>query len=171
MAVSFEDAICNHVDDTSRRGMKRARATAAVHNLLLVTAAGVAAVGLFQAFDPSGEDHAATDEAHHALQKAPDLTAAFTRLLTMANQLEQLKALTTVVADTGDFNSIQKFQPTDATTNPSLIFAAAQLPQYRALVDDAIAYGKAKGGADAMQVLLSFAKMLLNDVEHGTLVS
>jgi hypothetical protein len=70
----------------------------------------------------------------------------------MANQLEQLKAVTTVVADTGDFNSIQKFQPTDATTNPSLIFAAAQLPQYRALVDDAIAYGKAKGGSDTMQV-------------------
>lgn len=70
----------------------------------------------------------------------------------MANQLEQLKAVTTVVADTGDFNSIQKFQPTDATTNPSLIFAAAQLPQYRALVDDAIAYGKAKGGPDTMQV-------------------
>lgn len=70
----------------------------------------------------------------------------------MANQLEQLKAITTVVADTGDFNSIQKFQPTDATTNPSLIFAAAQLAQYRALVDDAIAYGKAKGGPDTMQV-------------------
>ncbi len=69
----------------------------------------------------------------------------------MANQLEQLKAITTVVADTGDFNSIQKFQPTDATTNPSLIFAAAQLPQYRALVDEAIAYGKSKGGADIMQ--------------------
>ena len=75
----------------------------------------------------------------------------------MANQLEQLKAVTTVVADTGDFNSIQKFQPTDATTNPSLIFAAAQLPQYRALVDDAIAYGKAKGGSDTMQVPASSA--------------
>jgi len=62
--------------------------------------------------------------------------------------------MTTVVADTGDFNSIQKFQPTDATTNPSLIFAAAQLPQYRALVDDAIAYGKAKGGPAVMQHVL-----------------
>ena len=44
----------------------------------------------------------------------------------MANLLEQLKSMTTVVADTGDINSIKKFKPTDATTNPSLITAAAQ---------------------------------------------
>jgi transaldolase len=80
----------------------------------------------------------------------------------MSNQLEQLKAVTTVVADTGDFNSIQKFQPTDATTNPSLIFAAAQLPQYRALVDEAIAYGKSKGGADIMQVLRAATSISLS---------
>ena len=90
---------------------------------------------------------------HRREEKAPSV------FFVMANQLEQLKALTTVVADTGDFNSIQKFQPTDATTNPSLIFAAAQLPQYRALVDEAIAYGKAKGGADAMQVAAASSYM------------
>ena len=60
--------------------------------------------------------------------------------------LDDLKAMTTVVADTGDVDSIQAFTPTDGTTNPSLIYAAAQMPQYRHLVDDAIAYGKEKGG-------------------------
>lgn len=60
--------------------------------------------------------------------------------------LDDLKGMTTVVADTGDVDSIRAFTPTDATTNPSLIYAAAQMPQYRHLVDDAIAYGKNKGG-------------------------
>jgi len=59
--------------------------------------------------------------------------------------LEQLKAITTVVADTGDFEAIKKYQPTDATTNPSLILAAAKMPQYQGLIDEAIVYGKANG--------------------------
>jgi transaldolase len=63
-------------------------------------------------------------------------------LQNMTTQLDQLKQFTTVVADTGDIDSIQAYQPEDATTNPSLIFAAAQMPQYKALVDEAIAYGK-----------------------------
>ena len=45
--------------------------------------------------------------------------------------LEKLKALTTVVADTGDFEAMKKFQPQDATTNPSLILAAASMEQYK----------------------------------------
>jgi len=57
------------------------------------------------------------------------------------NKLEQLKQITTVVADTGDFDSIKQYLPTDATTNPSLVFAAAQLPQYQHLVDEAVDYG------------------------------
>lgn len=61
------------------------------------------------------------------------------------NSLEQLKKLTTVVADTGDFQAIAQFQPTDATTNPSLILAASKLPQYKSLIDDAIKYGEANG--------------------------
>lgn len=60
------------------------------------------------------------------------------------NQLEQLKKFTTVVADTGDFETLKQYHPTDSTTNPSLIFAASQQPQYKHLVDDAIHYGKAK---------------------------
>ncbi|MGC9341801.1 MAG: transaldolase [Bacteroidales bacterium] len=59
--------------------------------------------------------------------------------------LEQLKQFTEVVADTGDFESIRKFEPIDATTNPSLIFAAAQQDQYQSLVDDAVKYGKSLG--------------------------
>ena len=55
------------------------------------------------------------------------------------NQLDQLKKMTTVVSDTGDFESIKAYHPTDATTNPSLIFAASQLPQYKHLLQSAIA--------------------------------
>ncbi|EIC22631.1 transaldolase [Thiorhodovibrio frisius] len=62
------------------------------------------------------------------------------------NQLDQLKTMTTVVADTGDFESIAAYKPQDATTNPSLLYKAAQIPQYRHLLDDALAYGQAKGG-------------------------
>ncbi|MBU3577335.1 transaldolase [Polynucleobacter sp. UK-Kesae-W10] len=51
------------------------------------------------------------------------------------SQLEQLKKLTTVVADTGDFERMQEFQPQDATTNPSLILKAAQQPNYQSLVN------------------------------------
>ncbi len=57
------------------------------------------------------------------------------------SKLSQLKKFTTVVADTGDFNSILEFKPQDATTNPSLILQAVQLPQYSHLVSDAISYG------------------------------
>jgi transaldolase len=56
------------------------------------------------------------------------------------NLLDQLKSFTTVVADTGDFESIRKFRPADATTNPSLIFAAAQNTKYKHLVREAISY-------------------------------
>lgn len=54
------------------------------------------------------------------------------------NQLEQLKQYTSVVADTGDFAAIAQYQPLDATTNPSLLYKAAQMPEYRHLVDAAI---------------------------------
>jgi transaldolase len=58
------------------------------------------------------------------------------------NQLEQLKQFTVVVADTGDFASLKQFAPRDATTNPSLIFKAAQMPEYQFLVAKAIADNK-----------------------------
>ena len=53
--------------------------------------------------------------------------------------LEQLKSFTTVVADTGDFESIRKFAPQDATTNPTLIYKAVQMPEYRHLLEKAVA--------------------------------
>lgn len=56
----------------------------------------------------------------------------------MKSLLEQLKAMTTVVADTGDFEAIREYSPEDATTNPSLILKAAQMPMYKELVTDVI---------------------------------
>src|ERR1700677_1465522 len=56
----------------------------------------------------------------------------------MANLLKQLRKYTVVVADTGDIQAMEKFRPQDATTNPSLITAAAQLPQYQPIVDDVL---------------------------------
>lgn len=58
------------------------------------------------------------------------------------NHLDQLKQWTTIVADTGEFEEIQQYHPTDATTNPSLILAAATKPEYAPLIDDAIRSGK-----------------------------
>jgi len=57
---------------------------------------------------------------------------------TAASQLDQLKRFTKVVADTGDFESLKEYAPQDATTNPSLIFKAAQMPEYRPLVEKAV---------------------------------
>jgi len=62
----------------------------------------------------------------------------------MSTQLDQLKQFTTVVADTGDFATLKQYAPQDATTNPSLIYKAAQMPEYQFLVDKAIADNKAK---------------------------
>ncbi|XP_050523849.1 probable transaldolase [Daktulosphaira vitifoliae] len=59
--------------------------------------------------------------------------------------LAQLKNYTVVVADTGDFEAMKKYQPTDATTNPSLILAAAKMPQYKDLINKALKFGIANG--------------------------
>jgi transaldolase len=64
----------------------------------------------------------------------------------MATLLEQLRKVTTVVADSGDINSIKKFQPTDSTTNPSLIAAAAQMPEYQQIVDDVLQQARKDAG-------------------------
>lgn len=65
------------------------------------------------------------------------------------NLLEQLRAMTVVVADTGDIQAIETFKPRDATTNPSLITAAAQMPQYQDIVDDTLKGARASLGKDA----------------------
>jgi transaldolase len=70
------------------------------------------------------------------------------------NQLDQLKKMTTVVADTGDFESLRQYHPTDSTTNPSLIYAASQLAPYQHLVSDAIQYGKSHATQDPVPHIL-----------------
>ena len=67
----------------------------------------------------------------------------------MPSKLDQLRTMTTIVADTGDMESIRAYQPTDSTTNPSLIFKAAQLPAYAYLFDEAIAWGRKAGASPA----------------------
>jgi len=67
----------------------------------------------------------------------------------MPTLLEQLRKVTTVVADSGDINSIKKFQPQDSTTNPSLIAAAAALPEYQSIVDDVLQTARKECGEDA----------------------
>lgn len=70
----------------------------------------------------------------------------------MASLLEQLKTVTTIVADTGDVGAIRAVKPQDATTNPSLVLKASALPEYAPLIDEAIAYAKAQGGDKAQQI-------------------
>lgn len=77
----------------------------------------------------------------------------------MTDKLSQLKSMTVVVADTGDINSIQQYEPEDATTNPSLLFKAAQMEEYRDLVMDAVQWGKEQGG-DEQQVINNTLDML-----------
>jgi len=81
------------------------------------------------------------------------------------NLLEQLKEVTIVVADTGDIEAIEKFTPRDATTNPSLITAAAQMPQYQGIVDDTLKGARATLGdsaAAAEVVSLAFDRLAVS---------
>ncbi|TVQ93457.1 MAG: transaldolase [Chromatiaceae bacterium] len=78
------------------------------------------------------------------------------------NKLDQLKTMTTVVADTGDFEAIAEYKPQDATTNPSLLYKAAQMRQYRQLVEDAIAFGKTYGGGSDEQARWTMDKLAVN---------
>ncbi|MDO6593731.1 transaldolase [Neptuniibacter sp. 1_MG-2023] len=70
----------------------------------------------------------------------------------MTTQLEQLKQITTVVADTGDIEAIARFTPVDATTNPSLMLKAAELPQYKSLLVTAKEWATGKGGSEQEQL-------------------
>ncbi len=86
--------------------------------------------------------------------------------MSQKNLLDQLKNMTVVVADSGDFNSIEKFKPRDSTTNPSLITAAAGMPVYSKIVDDTLAWSKkeAKNGSDEDVVKLAVDRL---SVEFG----
>ncbi|EWS64431.1 Transaldolase A [Hydrogenophaga sp. T4] len=81
------------------------------------------------------------------------------------NQLDALKQLTTVVADTGDFNQIAAFSPRDATTNPSLILKAVQKPEYAHLLKEAVAKYGAQGLDEVMnRLLVSFGCEILKHI-------
>ena len=78
------------------------------------------------------------------------------------SELDSLQKLTTIVADTGEIEEIKKFTPTDATTNPSLIFKASSLSEYQFLIQDAIEYGKKEGQGKQQQLSLAMDKVFVN---------
>ena len=80
----------------------------------------------------------------------------------MTTQLDSLRKMTVVVADTGDIDAIKKYQPQDATTNPSLILSASALPQYAPLIDEAVAYAKAQSNDKAQQLIDAEDKLAVN---------
>ena len=78
------------------------------------------------------------------------------------SQLDALRDMTVVVADTGDIDAIKQYQPQDATTNPSLILSASALPQYAQLIDEAVAYAKTKSNDKAQQLVDAEDKLAVN---------
>lgn len=70
----------------------------------------------------------------------------------MASVLQQLRAMTTVVADTGEIDAIKKFAPVDATTNPSLLLKAALIPEYKKYIEESVAYAKAQSDDKQQQI-------------------
>ena len=80
----------------------------------------------------------------------------------MTTQLDSLRNMTVVVADTGDIEAIKKYQPQDATTNPSLILSASALPQYSPLIDEAISYAKAQSNDKSQQLIDAEDKLAVN---------
>ena len=80
----------------------------------------------------------------------------------MRTQLDSLRNMTIVVADTGDIEAIKKYQPQDATTNPSLILSASALPQYSPLIDEAVSYAKAQSNDKSQQLIDAQDKLAVN---------
>jgi len=83
----------------------------------------------------------------------------------MANVLEQLRQSTTIVADTGDFESLKKYKPTDATTNPSLILSAANMKQYEHIIEDVINKCREKDASAANE------QAIIDDIMDNVFVS
>ena len=80
----------------------------------------------------------------------------------MSNKLEQLKSMSVVVADTGEFNAIKAYQPEDATTNPSLLFKVAQNAEYTDFILEAIAWAKQQPGDEALRLQNTLQKFAIN---------
>nr|WP_314265232.1 transaldolase [uncultured Moellerella sp.] len=80
----------------------------------------------------------------------------------MTDKLTSLRKLTTVVADTGDIEAMKLYKPQDATTNPSLILNAAQIPEYRKLIDEAIEWARKQSGNREQQIIDACDKLAVN---------
>ena len=80
----------------------------------------------------------------------------------MTDKLTSLRQYTTVVADTGDIAAMKLYQPQDATTNPSLILGAAQIPEYRKLIDDAVEWARGQSSDRAQQIIDASDKLAVN---------
>ncbi|KAA9002676.1 transaldolase [Affinibrenneria salicis] len=80
----------------------------------------------------------------------------------MTDKLTSLRQYTTVVADTGDIAAMKLYQPQDATTNPSLILNAAQIPEYRRLIDEAVAWAREQSSDHAQQIVDATDKLAVN---------
>lgn len=78
------------------------------------------------------------------------------------NKLDQIRKMTTIVIDTGEIEAIKQFSPTDATTNPSLILAASQKPQYRHLIEDAIEFSQSQARSSNVQKHGLMDKLFVN---------
>ena len=65
----------------------------------------------------------------------------------MASKLDQLRAMTVVVADTGDVDAVRRLKPQDCTTNPSLLLKAVELPAYADLLEETLHWGRRQGGS------------------------
>ena len=106
-----------------------------------------------------------TAPPHHHTQPPPTtMPESAAKKTKHVDQFTALGEFTTLVCDTGDVEAIKRLQPTDATTNPSLIYKAAGLPQYQALVEDAVAYGKALPAAtsEAERLAVTMDRLAVN---------
>src|SRR5690554_7501019 len=84
----------------------------------------------------------------------------------MTSKLDQLKTMTTVVADTGDIDAIAQWRPEDATTNPSLLLKAAASDAYRPMLDKAVAIAAKHGGSSADQLSVATDMLAVRSEEH-----
>lgn len=80
----------------------------------------------------------------------------------MTDRLTSLRKITTVVADTGDISAMKLYKPEDATTNPSLILDAAQIPEYQALIDEAITWARGQSHSREQQIIDACDKLAVN---------
>ena len=85
-----------------------------------------------------------------------------------ASKLDQLRAMTTVVADTGDIEAVRRLKPVDCTTNPTLLLKAVETPAYAAFVEEAIAWGKRQSGSGAVEAVCDrLAVVALTRINSG----